>query len=38
MKGGFGNIMQQAQKMQEELQKVQDVIANTEVTSESSSR
>lgn len=35
MKGGFGNIMQQAQKMQEELQKVQDVIANTEVTGES---
>lgn len=35
MKGGFGNIMQQAQKMQEELQKVQDMIANTEVTGES---
>jgi len=35
MKDGFGNIMQQAQKMQEELQKVQEVIANTEVTGES---
>ena len=35
MKGGFGNIMQQAQKMQEELQKVQDEIGNTEVTGES---
>ena len=35
MKGGFGNIMQQAQKMQEGLQKIQEVIANTEVTGES---
>lgn len=35
MKGGFGNIMQQAQKMQDGLQKVQEVIANTEVTGES---
>lgn len=35
MKGGFGNIMQQAQKMQEGLQKIQEEIANTEVTGES---
>jgi nucleoid-associated protein EbfC len=35
MKDGFGNIMQQAQKMQEGLQKVQEEIANTEVTGES---
>ena len=35
MKGGIGNIMQQAQKMQEGLHKVQEVIANTEVTGES---
>ena len=35
MKGGFGNIMQQAQKMQEGLQKIQEEIANAEVTGES---
>jgi DNA-binding YbaB/EbfC family protein len=33
--GGMGNIMKQAQKMQEELQKVQSEIANAEVTGES---
>ena len=34
-KGGMGNIMKQAQKMQEDLQKVQAEIANAEVTGES---
>ena len=35
MKGGLGNIMKQAQKMQEEMQKAQAELANTEVTGES---
>ena len=35
MKGGFDNIMEQAQKMQEHLQKAQEEIANMEVTGES---
>jgi len=35
MKGGFDNIMKQAQKMQENLQKAQEEIANMEVTGES---
>ena len=35
MKGDFGNIMKQAQKMQENLQKAQEEIANMEVTGES---
>ena len=35
MKGGFDNIMMQAQKMQENLQKAQEEIANMEVTGES---
>ena len=35
MKGGFGNFMKQAQKMQAELQKAQEEIANMEVTGES---
>ncbi len=35
MKAGFGNIMKQAQEMQENLKKVQDNIAKTEVTGES---
>ena len=35
MKGGFDNIMKQAQKMQEHLQKAQEEIANLEVTGES---
>jgi DNA-binding YbaB/EbfC family protein len=32
MKGGLGNLMKQAQKMQEDLQKAQEQIANMEVT------
>jgi DNA-binding YbaB/EbfC family protein len=35
MKNAFGNLMQQAQKMQEELQKTQDELAALEVTGES---
>ncbi len=35
MKGGMGNIMKQAQKMQENLQKAQEEIANMEVMGES---
>ena len=35
MKSGFDNIMQQAQKMQEKLQKAQEEIAHMEVTGES---
>jgi hypothetical protein len=35
MKGGFDNIMKQAQKMQENLQKAQEEIASMEVTGES---
>ncbi|OOZ41892.1 YbaB/EbfC family nucleoid-associated protein [Solemya elarraichensis gill symbiont] len=35
MKGGIGNIMKQAQKMQEELQKAQEKLAEEEVTGES---
>ena len=35
MKGGIGNIMKQAQKMQEEMQKAQAELANAEVTGES---
>ncbi len=35
MKGGLGNIMKQAQKMQENLQKVQEEIANMEIQGES---
>ncbi|RVU29543.1 MULTISPECIES: YbaB/EbfC family nucleoid-associated protein [Neptunomonas] len=35
MKGGMGNLMKQAQKMQEELQKAQAEIANAEVNGES---
>ncbi|MEE4277261.1 MAG: YbaB/EbfC family nucleoid-associated protein [Halieaceae bacterium] len=34
MKGGLGDIMQQAQKMQAELAKVQEEIANREVVGE----
>ncbi len=34
MKGGLGNIMQQAQKMQEDMQKAQEEIANMEVAGE----
>jgi nucleoid-associated protein EbfC len=35
MKAGLGNIMKQAQQMQENLKKVQDDIAKTEVSGES---
>ena len=35
MKGGLGNILKQAQKMQEELQKAQERLAQEEVTGES---
>jgi len=35
MKAGLGNIMKQAQQMQENLKKVQDEIAQAEVTGES---
>ena len=35
MNGGFGDIMKQAQQMQEKVQKIQDEIANTEHTGES---
>ncbi len=32
MKAGLGNLMRQAQKMQEDLKKTQDELASTEVT------
>ena len=32
MKGGIGNLMKQAQKMQEDMQKAQEEMANIEVT------
>ena len=32
MKGGMGKMMQQAQKMQENMQKAQEELANIEVT------
>jgi len=35
MKNPLGNLMQQAQKMQEDLKKVQEEIATTEVQGES---
>jgi len=35
MKGGIGNLMKQAQKMQADMQKVQEEIARMEVTGES---
>ncbi len=35
MKGGIGDIMKQAQQVQENLQKTQEEIANTEVNGES---
>jgi DNA-binding YbaB/EbfC family protein len=31
MKGAMGNLMKQAQKMQEDMQKAQDEVANLEV-------
>ena len=35
MKGGLGNIMKQAQKMQEDLQKAQEELARATVSGES---
>jgi DNA-binding YbaB/EbfC family protein len=35
VKGGLGNILKQAQKMQDELQKAQEKLAQEEVTGES---
>jgi len=35
MKGGMGNLMKQAQKMQENMQKMQEEIANLEVEGQS---
>lgn len=35
MKGGLGDIMQQAQKMQADMQKAQEQLAQREVTGES---
>ncbi|MCG8429071.1 MAG: YbaB/EbfC family nucleoid-associated protein [Chromatiales bacterium] len=35
MKGGIGNLMKQAQKMQADLQKTQERLAQEEVTGES---
>jgi DNA-binding YbaB/EbfC family protein len=32
MKGGLGNLMKQAQKMQEDMQKAQEQLASLEVT------
>ncbi|SCZ56315.1 YbaB/EbfC family nucleoid-associated protein [Thiohalomonas denitrificans] len=32
MKGGLGNMMKQAQKMQADMQKVQEELANMEIT------
>lgn len=35
MKGQFGDLMKQAQKMQEQMQKMQEDLAKAEVTGES---
>lgn len=35
MKGGMGNLMKQAQKMQEDMQKMQEELAKAEVIGES---
>ncbi|MCH8550609.1 MAG: YbaB/EbfC family nucleoid-associated protein [Natronospirillum sp.] len=35
MKGGMGDLMKQAQQMQEQMQKAQEEIANMEVSGES---
>ncbi|MEM7196517.1 MAG: YbaB/EbfC family nucleoid-associated protein [Pseudomonadota bacterium] len=35
MKGGLGNLMKQAQAMQENMQKAQEELANSEVTGQS---
>lgn len=34
MKGGLGNLMKQAQKLQQNMQRMQEEIANMEVTGE----
>ncbi|GGX82831.1 nucleoid-associated protein [Litchfieldella qijiaojingensis] len=34
MKGGMGNLMKQAQEMQEKMQRVQEEVAHAEVTGE----
>ena len=34
MKGGMGNLMKQAQKMQEDMQKLQQELAELEITGE----
>lgn len=34
IKGGMGNLMKQAQKMQEEMAKAQDKLAEAEITGE----
>jgi DNA-binding YbaB/EbfC family protein len=35
MKGGLGNLMKQAQKLQADMQKAQEELANMEVTGQS---
>lgn len=35
MKGGFGNLLKQAQQMQEDFKRVQADLANVEITGES---
>ncbi len=35
MKGGLGNLMQQAQQMQEKMKQMQEEVANMEVSGES---
>lgn len=35
MKGGLGNLMKQAQKMQENMQKAQEELGNMEISGES---
>ena len=35
MKGGIGNLMKQAQKMQEDMQRAQEELARAEITGES---
>lgn len=35
MKGGMGNLMKQAQKMQEDMKQMQEEVARAEVTGES---
>ena len=35
MKGGFGNLLKQAQQMQEDFKRAQEDLANVEITGES---